>query len=502
MPKVGSGAWAGKVICEYQPWFSVNSQSTFNGNVGPFNGHINIGYDEDANDSNNPFNSAASTQNSAMISQGCNIDLINFYGFNEPIEDFNQDTTTNSVYADLASRGSNGSYPMQFAIMEDKGAFSEACDATGNESDEITCIENDLLSDMTQAYENYIQPHPSLYWTDSSTGTARNVVAIFAACGDFKYLVCPTKTNPQDDWQTIWNVVFPEIANLSYNMEFIFEYGTFGYPSTTFGYPSTTPSGAPSYLNAGQYAWPQPFSGFANGPDCQSAKDCFIDNPTTQFWWCDSGNGGTELPCQGEGSGSKAYLDRFYTDAATNVPKGQIAVGVLYKGFDDSNANWWSDRVIAQQCGQVLLGTAGELTYEANSANTSYWASHQMPYMQVATWNDYEEGTEVESGINNCYSGITPTINMTQTTLSWSLTASDTTYATTKSIYGYALWTAPHNQDNITLRAIVTPASKMSVSLPQLNVPPGQDVDIYVEMIGQPLIQDLMSATSVEWTAP
>ncbi|MGC1371783.1 MAG: hypothetical protein WA824_06555, partial [Candidatus Sulfotelmatobacter sp.] len=121
MPDVSGQAWAGKVICEYQPWFSANPQTSFGGNVGPYNGHKDIGYDEDADDSNNQFNSSASTQNTAMINRGCNIDLIDFYGFIEPSQDFNQDTTTNGVYADLASRGTDGSYPMQFAVMEDKG---------------------------------------------------------------------------------------------------------------------------------------------------------------------------------------------------------------------------------------------------------------------------------------------------------------------------------------------------------------------------------------------
>lgn len=464
------------MICEYQPWFSVNSQSSFGGNVGAYNGHIDIGYDEDADDSNNPFNSSASTQDSAMINQGCNIDLINFYGFIEAVEDFNQDTTTNSVYTDLASRGSGGSYPMQFAIMEDKGAFKADCDGTGSESAEMTCIQQDLENEMGNIYTNYIQPHPGLYWADNGV----NVVAIFASCADFRYLICPTKTNPQDDWQTIWTNLFQTLPTL-YNMKFIFEYGQFGYPSDAPG----------NIGNGGQYAWPQPYSGTTT-VNCQASKNCFTSNPQSQFWWCDS----LGAPCQGEGVGKSSYLDRFYTDAVSAVQGGQMAVGLLYKGFDDSNASWWSDRVIAEQCGQVLLGTAGELTL----GGKSYWANNQMPYMQVATWNDYEEGTEVESGINNCYSSVTPQI--VGSTLQWSLNATDSTYATTNSIYGYAIWTTPHGQENITLRAIVTPGSKMSVLLPQLNVPSGQNVDIYVEMIGKPLIQDLMSATSVEWTAP
>lgn len=502
MPKVGSSAWAGKVICEYQPWFSVNSNYSWPNNVvPPYNGHRDIGYDEDADDPNNQFNSAVPTQDTAMINEGCNISLVNFYGFDEEqSQSFNLDTT-NNVYGDLAGRynSSTGTYPMQFAIMEDKDAFRANCDLQGSESAEETCIEQALESDVEKASLNYMQQHPGLYWTDSSNGPTRYVVAIFAACTDFKLLTCPTKNNPQDDWQTIWNVVYPEVAALNDNIEFIFEYGQFGYPSV--------PSGAPSYLNAGQYAWPQPFSGFKGGPDCQSADDCFIDNPQTQFWWCDSGNAGTELPCEGEGSGSQAYLDRFYTDAATYVPEGSLAVGALYKGFDDSNATWWSDRVIAQQCGQVLLGTAGELTYEANPNNKSYWATHQMPYMQVATWNDYEEGTEVESGIDNCLrvSNVHVVDVQGVETLTWSVTSLSSGYGTTTTIDHFNVWWGNPNGDGndpIYVAATTLSGSGGTTSIPvsKLNLPipaPGYAVDLYVEAVGVPLVLNQMSAP---WT--
>jgi hypothetical protein len=294
----------------------------------------------------------------------------------------------------------------------------------------------------------------------------------------------------------IWNVVYPEVAALNDNIEFIFEYGHFGYPSV--------PGNAPSYLNAGQYAWPQPFSGFTGGANCQSAKNCFINNPQTQFWWCDSGSQGTVLPCEGEGSGSQAYLDRFYTDAATYVPEGQIAVGAIYKGFDDSNATWWSDRVIAQQCGQVLLDTAQELTYEANPHITSYWATHQMPYMQVATWNDYEEGTEVESGVDNCLR----VSNLQQGTvngvpsLTWSVTSLSAGYGTTSTIDHFTIWFgSPTGNPNDPIQvAATTPSGSggtTSIPLSQLNLPrPGKDyaVDLYVGAVGIPLVLNQMSS--------
>ncbi|MGC1371784.1 MAG: hypothetical protein WA824_06560 [Candidatus Sulfotelmatobacter sp.] len=322
--------------------------------------------------------------------------------------------------------------------------------------------------------QDYILPNPGLYWTDDGV----NVVAIFASCSDFSpsatppgKLVCPSPGVTEDDWQTVWTDLINTVGlGAQYNMKFIFEYGNFGYPE---------------YASSGEFAWPQ-LSGYE-----------FVDNTITQFWWCDP-NGD---PCEGPNQTppSPAYLDRFYTDASTQVPEGQIAVGLLYKGFDDSNASWGSDRVLAQQCGQVLLGTAGELAL----GGESYWASHQMRYMQVATWNDYEEGTEVESGVNNCYTGITPSVS--GNTLSWTLstTTANESYVTTNSIYGYFIWTSPVGSDEITLRKIVTPGSAGSTSLDStdFNFSAGTQVDIYVEMIGMPLIQNLMSPP-YKWTAP
>ncbi|HET8826951.1 MAG TPA: hypothetical protein VFM77_17540, partial [Terriglobales bacterium] len=52
--------WTGKVICEYQPWFGLSS-------------HASVGYNE-----NNSATVAA--QNSSMLREGCDINLVDFYG--------------------------------------------------------------------------------------------------------------------------------------------------------------------------------------------------------------------------------------------------------------------------------------------------------------------------------------------------------------------------------------------------------------------------------------
>ena len=232
MPDVSGQPWAGEVICEYQPWFSAYDHSSWGGAVNPYNGHKDIGYDEDIYDAtNNPLaNSSAPTQDGAMINQGCNIDIVDFYGFIEASQDFNQETTTSSVYVDLANRynPNTGTYPMQFAIMEDKGAFQTECNASVSNTAEETCIENALESDMASIYSDYVQAqfHAGLYWTDNGV----NVVAIFASCSDFSpsatppgKLVCLPNSNNEDDWQTIWTYLMNTVGlGAQYNMKFIF----------------------------------------------------------------------------------------------------------------------------------------------------------------------------------------------------------------------------------------------------------------------------------------
>ena len=86
------------------------------------------------------------------------------------------------------------------------------------------------------------------------------------------------------------------------------------------------------------------------------------------------------------------YLQRFYSKAH---PSNKIAMGSAYKGFDDTDASWGKGRVIDQHCGQTWLST-----FEV--AGRFYSASHQLPALIIPTWNDYEEGTEIETGIDNC----------------------------------------------------------------------------------------------------
>jgi hypothetical protein len=89
-------------------------------------------------------------------------------------------------------------------------------------------------------------------------------------------------------------------------------------------------------------------------------------------------------------------LKEFYRYAKTEPSK--IATGGVFKGFDDLMAAWAKPNdkhYMPQACGATWLQTFDLI-------NQNYSATRQLPYLQLITWNDYEEGTALESGIDNC----------------------------------------------------------------------------------------------------
>lgn len=89
------------------------------------------------------------------------------------------------------------------------------------------------------------------------------------------------------------------------------------------------------------------------------------------------------------------YLEHFNETAKRHPDK--FVMGSAYKGFDDSEAGWTKGRKIDQNCGRTWLGTFDIL-------NRFYNERHPLPAVILVTWNDWEEGTEIESGIDNCLS--------------------------------------------------------------------------------------------------
>jgi hypothetical protein len=117
--------------------------------------------------------------------------------------------------------------------------------------------------------------------------------------------------------------------------------------------------------------------------------------------------------------------------------------------------------IVSYSVNQYSSNTANEVTIHGGFGST-----HQISYMQVATWNDYEAGSEVETGIDNCYT-ITDSVTQSAKTMNWTLHANNS-YAVTSTIHH-----ENPNDSNKTLNVLATNISRTTTSYSLANVPTG-----------------------------
>jgi PKD repeat protein len=167
------------------------------------------------------------------------------------------------------------------------------------------------------------------------------------------------------------------------------------------------------------------------------------------------------------------YVDYFDQIALSLWP--EYSTESAYKGFNDSLAPWGAGRQIQQQCAQTWLASFAE-------SGKFYSTSKQMLGIQIATWNDYEEGTEIEAGIDNC---ITLSAAANGTVLSWSLTGQVNT------LDHYTVFLSRDGENLMWLADM--PASSGSVDLIPYQMSAGT-YTAYVQAVGKPSMLNHMSA--------
>jgi PKD repeat protein len=164
--------------------------------------------------------------------------------------------------------------------------------------------------------------------------------------------------------------------------------------------------------------------------------------------------------------------DTFYN--AGLVHPSLLTIGSAYKGFNDTIASWGSNRIKNQQCGQTWLAIWADV-------GKYYSATNQLSLLQIATWNDYEEGTEVESGIDNC---VTISAALSGSTLGWTITGQEST------IDHYTVFAS---QDGVNLMAVEqVAAGTHAADLSALGLPAGQ-YSFFVKAVGKPTLLNQMS---------
>jgi PKD repeat protein len=174
------------------------------------------------------------------------------------------------------------------------------------------------------------------------------------------------------------------------------------------------------------------------------------------------------------------YLNNYYK-TALGFPT-EYSTGSAYKGFNDTLALWGSNRIIDQQCGQTWLATIAD-------AGKYYSSLKQMLGIQLVTWNDYEEGSEIESGIDNC---VTVSATVAGTVASWSITGQMNT------VDHFTVFASQDGANLMWLADLPTTASSLDLASFGLNA---GNYTIFVKAVGKPTLTNKMSS-GVQLTIP
>lgn len=177
---------------------------------------------------------------------------------------------------------------------------------------------------------------------------------------------------------------------------------------------------------------------------------------------------------------NSSYLDNFYSTAIQHPEKNVYAVG--YPGFNDTLANWSGTRIMNRQCGTTWLKSFAET---AKFYNTS----RQLPNLQIATWNDYDEGSEIESGIDNCLQVVAWT--------SWNSTAGGTLYwklqgeGSSSTISYFRVFISLDGTNLMRLKDVSS--GSRSLSLGSWSLSSTTKYTFYVKAVGKPSILNKVS---------
>jgi PKD domain-containing protein len=163
--------------------------------------------------------------------------------------------------------------------------------------------------------------------------------------------------------------------------------------------------------------------------------------------------------------------DQFYSSAVANP--SLVSVGSAYAGFNDTMAPWSTNRFIHQRCGQTWLDTFGEIS-------KFYSSSHQLTALQLVTWNDYEEGSAIETGIDNCVY-LTPSIS--GSTLQWTVAG-----GSEGTLDHYTVFASTDGQNLAKLGDVATGKHSFDLSSLAANT-----YTLFVQAVGRASVRNQMS---------
>ncbi len=191
------------------------------------------------------------------------------------------------------------------------------------------------------------------------------------------------------------------------------------------------------------------------------------------FYWF----GGLPHNAQVSSAEALSKLHSFYSQVAANPRR--LYSGSFFKGFDDRYAPWTKGRVVDQACGLTFVRSLSAVSTHLASSPSN------LPLLQVATWNDYEEGTEVETGIDNCAAvsaGVSGTVVKP--------VPSFTGVGSEETVDHYEVYLSRDGKNLMDAGSVAVGGASLNVNT--LGLPSGT-YKVYVQMVGKSHILNHMS---------
>jgi Carboxypeptidase regulatory-like domain len=365
---------------------------------------------------------------------------------------------------------------MTHFVMYDEAAY-KFTQCNTKDAYQPQCIENKMIADFNVLASNWFgdagylrvnnQPVIALFIDEASTGFNFSQCSTSASCHLTGSGTCDN-TASSPCWNALWDGIRSNFQNHGYNPYMIWRHNH-KHRQSDGGFTWVSPSGKTAGTAADQNNW---------GNRTQ------LDN---------------ELSTESSGLASGVT-------GANGLPITYFAGA--WKGFDDRMANWspsWVNgtpvpapvpsgnypRDTSQRCGTNWLDTFAETGHYFSTSN-------QAPFLMVSTWDDYEEGTEVETGIDNCVTSFTRTL--TGSTLQWTIGLSGNG-ASERTVDHYTVWYSTDGSTGEQLAQLSTVAptgtgtsASYSVDLAQYCASLPATSVLYVQAVGKPSITNHMTA--------
>jgi hypothetical protein len=490
-----SPGFSGKIMVKFMDWFSTSTDCrTSNAGVcswGPLretcNAHILTQYD-----SNDPVQ--VHEQMNDIGARHMDGAMLTYEGNSKSgIED----SAMRAVRDDLNARCASSGCPLRFAIMVDGGginanpgfAGAAACPTQTNPPSCTTtpvqpvpatnenCIITHLKDDLCYMNETFFSS-PSYLKVNG-----RPVWQSFIGESGWNLPL----TGPAPSWEDLWIHVQEFVSNLSANC-----------PAFSARYAGAPNNGVPDLEFENR-------SGF--NQDGQSS------NSQGAFSWIHPGNGVSNQTIAV--TDDLDDLESFYQTGENN--SGKNAWGAAFAGFNDVMAGWSPTPPTGQPVtagGRLEDNGCGRTWLNSLAAAKPFSPA----FMQVVTWNDYDEGTEIETGVDNCVSSVTAAMG-TQTlanTLSWTVnfsTRADGSTGDDSTIDRFNIYDSLDGE-NLSLAAAVCNLGGGPVNADQVCTDAGSatrslNLDglvtsvgvhkLYVQAVGKPSIMNHVTTQAVDY---